>query len=378
MRKSFTCAGYLFNTFFMLKNVVCLGILMPLILLSCNSLEKNDNTIEEYLVASPTIQDTTFTKDYVADIQALKNVEIRSRVKGIIDKIHVDEGQFVKEGQLLFSISAQEYNDALVRAKAQLKNAQAELKSLQVELKNAKGLLAKAIISKSEVELAEAKVEAAEAKIDEMKSEVNTAQMNVSFTSVKAPFSGYINRIPNKMGSLIEEGTMLTTLSDNQEVYAYFRVSEFEYLNFMRTKGLDGKKDVQLILADNTVHDQLGIIETVEGEIDRSTGNVAFRARFNNPQKLIKHGASGKISIGFDLKKATLIPMSATFEIQENYYVYVVDEANTVRMRRIFRGAELGDHYVISKGLKASDRILLEGVQLVKKGQKIKVERQNH
>ena len=361
----------------MFKNLMSMGILLPLVLLSCNSTVKNENTIEEYLVSNPVIRDTIFTKDYVADIQALKNVEIRSRVKGFVDKIHVDEGEFVKEGQILFSISAKEYYNALVRAKAQLKNAQAELKSLQVELKNAKGLLAKGIISKSEVELAEAKVEAAEAKCDEMRSEVNTAQMNVSFTSIKAPFSGYINRIPNKMGSLVEEGTMLTTLSDNQEVYAYFRVSEFEYLNFMRTKGLNGKKDVQLILADNSMHDQFGLIETVEGEIDRSTGNVAFRARFNNPQKLIKHGASGKINIGFDLKKAMLIPMSATFEIQENYYVYFVDKSNTVRMRRIVPGVELGDHYVISKGLKASDRILLEGIQLVKDGQKIKVKLQN-
>jgi RND family efflux transporter MFP subunit len=361
----------------MYKNLVSMGILLSLVLQSCNSTEKNENLIDEYLVSGPIICDTVINKGYVADIQALKNVEIRSRVKGFIDKIHVDEGEFVKEGQLLFSISAKEYNNALVRAKAQLKNAQAELKSIQVELKNAKILFAKGIISKSEVELAEAKVEAAEAKCDETKSEVNTAQINVSFTSIKAPFSGYINRIPNKMGSLVEEGTMLTSISDNHEVYAYFRVSEFEYLNFMRTKGLNGKKDVQLILADNTKHNQLGIIETVEGEIDRSTGNVAFRARFNNPQKLIKHGASGKINIGFDLKKATMIPMSATFEIQENYYVYVIDEANTVRMRRIVPGVELGDQYVISKGLKKTDRILMEGIQLVKDGQKIKVKLQN-
>lgn len=347
---------------------------VPFIIVSCSRTEDNEKIkIESFAISNPIQKDTLIEKQYVADIQAIKNVEIRSRVKGFIDNIHVDEGQFVKEGQVLFSISGQEYTDELQRAKSQLKSAQADLKSLEVELRNSRNLLAKNIVSKSEVEAIEAKVEAAEANCDEAKSNVSTAQLNVSFTKIKAPFSGYINRIPNKLGSLVEEGTMLTTISDNHEIYAYFRVAEFEYLSFMKTKGLSKTKDISLLLADNSLHTEKGMIETVDGEMDKTTGNIAFRARFSNPTKLIKHGSSGKVSIDFDIKKAIIIPMSATFEIQENFYVYLVDETNTLRLKRIFPTVSLGDSYVVSKGLKAQDRILLEGIQLVKAGQKITV-----
>lgn len=353
--------------------ILSMAILLPLVLVSCGAQENEKTQLESFAVANPIQTDTVFTKEYVADIQAIKNVEIRCRVKGFIDNIHVDEGEFVKEGQLLFSISAQEYTDELQRAKSQLNSAEAELKTLQVELRNSRNLLAKNIISKSEVEAAEAKVEAAEANCDEAKSIVSTAQLKVSFTKIKAPFSGYINRIPNKFGSLVEEGTMLTTISDNQEIYTYFRVAEFEYLSFMKTKGFSKSKDIKLLLADNSLHTEKGMIETVDGEVEKTTGNIAFRAKFANPSKLIKHGSSGKVRIYFDIKKAIIIPMSSTFEIQENYYVYTVDKTNRIRLKRIYPSVSLGDSYVISKGLKVQDRILLEGVQLVKAGQKIKV-----
>lgn len=362
----------------MSKRSIQLAIMLPFIILSCSSNQSKEKQLESFAVANPIQKDTVFSKEYVADIQAVRNVEIRCRVKGFIDKIHIDEGQLVKEGQLLFSISAQEYTDDLQRAKAQLKSAQAEMKSLELELRNVKSLFAKNIISKTEVELVEAKLDAAEAKCQESKSDVSTAQMNVSFTQIKSPFSGYINRIPNKLGSLVEEGTMLTTISDNQDIYAYFRVAEFEYLSFMKTKGLSNKKDLHLVLADNTQHTELGIVETAESEVDKSTGNIAFRAKFANPKRLIKHGSSGKVSIDFDLKKAILIPMSATFEVQENYYVYVVDEANTVHLRRIYPKVSLNDSYVISKGLTTEDRFLLEGIQLVKDGQKIKIKQSSN
>ena len=362
----------------MSKASLTLAVLLPLFIFSCSSNEKKYDSLEAFSIASPLQKDTLFSKEYVAEIQAIKNVEIRSRVKGFIDKIHVDEGQFVKEGQILFSISAQAYTEDLQRSKAQLKSAQAELKSVEVELKNVKNLFEKRIISKTEVELAEAKLDAAEAKCHEIISDVSIAQMNVSFTKIKAPFSGYINRIPHKLGSLVEEGTMLTTISDNQDIYAYFRVAELEYLSFMKTKALSNKKDLNLMLADNSEHGELGIIETVEGEVDKTTGNIAFRAKFANPKHLLKHGSTGKIRMDFNLKKAILIPMSATFEVQENYYVYVVDRSNMVHLRRIFPKVSLDNTYVISKGISSNERFLLDGIQLVKEGQKIKVKQSSN
>jgi membrane fusion protein (multidrug efflux system) len=166
---------------------------------------------------------------------------------------------------------------------------------------------------------------------------------------------------------------MLTTISDNHEIYAYFRVAEFEYLSFMKTKGLSKSKPIKLLLADNSIHSENGTIETIDGEVDKSTGNISFRAKFANPEKLIKHGSSGKVSLDFEIKNAIVIPMSATFEIQENFYVYLVDETNILRLKRIFPSVSLDDSYVIEKGLKVSDKLLLEGIQLVKAGQKIKI-----
>lgn len=349
------------------------AISVSLLMFSCGSGEQTNDRIEAFSVSTPVQKDTLLKKEYVAEIQAIKNVEIRSRIKGFIDKIHVDEGAFVKEGQLLFSISAQEYTDDLQRAKAQLKSEAAQQKSLQVELRNARNLLAKNIVSKSEVEIAEAKVEASEAKCEELKADIATAQLNVSFTQIKAPFSGYINRIPLKLGSIIEEGALLTTISDNEEVYTYFKVSEPEYLSFVKNGLLNENKSIELLLADNSTHSEKGLIETMDGEVEKSTGNISFRGRFKNPKHVLKHGSSGKVMIPFDLKSAVMIPMSATFEIQENFYVYVVGEGNKLIMRRIYPGVSLGKNYVVEKGLKSTDKILLEGIQLVKDGQVIKI-----
>ncbi len=345
------------------------------IVYSCGSGEEKNNTIDSFLVGKPIKTDTIFKKNYVAEIQAIKNIEIRSRIKGFIDKIHVDEGSFVKEGQILFSISAQEYSDELQRAKAQLKSEIAQQKSFKVELRNVENLFAKNIVSQSEVEIAEAKIEASEAKCEELKAEIAIAILNVSFTQIKAPFSGYVNRIPLKLGSLIEEGSLLTTLSDNDEVFTYFKVSEPEYLSFIRGGILNKSKSIELTLADNSIHKEKGQIETMDGEVDKSTGNISFRGRFKNPGNVLKHGATGKISIPFDLKDVSLIPMIATFEIQENYYVYVVEKGNKLKLRRIYPSISLGKNYVIEKGLNATDNILLEGIQLVKEGQVIKVKK---
>jgi membrane fusion protein (multidrug efflux system) len=357
----------------MFKNKFFAVVAATIILYSCSEDNEKNETIESFSVATPIKKDTIFNKLYVAEIQAVKKVEIRSRIKGFIDKIHIDEGSYVKEGQLLFSISSQEYADNLNKIKAQLKGELAEKKSLQVELRNVKNLFSKNIVSKSEVEIAEAKIEASEAKCDELQAEISIAELQVSYTKIKAPFSGYINRIPLKIGSLIEEGTLLSTLTDNNEVFSYFKVSETEYLSFVRNDVMNDAKSISMLLADNSRHLEKGTIETMDGEIEKSTGNISIRGRFKNPSNILKHGSTGKIIVPFDINNALLVPMSATFEIQENFYVYVVNKDNKLKLTRIYPGISLGKYYVIEKGLQATDKILLEGIQLVKEGQAIKV-----
>jgi RND family efflux transporter MFP subunit len=243
--------------------------------------ESKTLTLETFPVVHPTLLDTVYTKEYVAQIQSIQNVELRARINGFIDKIHVDEGKTVQAGQLLFTIANQQLREDLLKADAQLKNALAEAKVATMELNSTRTLAEKNIVGQSVLEMAEAKAEAIRAKIDEARSAVSSAKLNIAWTQVKAPFSGIINRIPNKTGSLVEEGTLLTTISDNKEVFAYFNVSEKEYLDNLNK--LEKGDEVTLLMANNQAHAAKGKIETVESEIDKNTGSIAFRARFPNP-----------------------------------------------------------------------------------------------
>jgi RND family efflux transporter MFP subunit len=356
-----------------MKNLLLvLSIYAVVALTACSKNHSNKtNGEEKFIVTNPIIADTTFNQEYVADIQAIQNVELRARVKGFLDKIYVDEGELVKEGQTLFSLTNREYEEEVLKAKALLKVAQAEVRIAELEVLNTKKLVDKNVVSKTELDLAEAKLEALEAKVDEAKANLSNAQTNLSYTIIKAPFSGVINRIPNKKGSLIDEGMLLTTISNDKEVFVYFNVSEKEYLDYMKEEATNKHDKAVLILANNEVYGYKGIVETIESEIDRSTGNLAFRARFPNDDKLLKHGSSGKILLPKILNKAMLIPQKSTFEVQENVYVYVVDENNIVHTRRIIPALRLPHLYVVESGLNVKDRIVYEGIQRIKEGDKI-------
>jgi RND family efflux transporter MFP subunit len=343
-----------------------------LLLASCSSEKKNLQTAENYQVAMPIVADTSVTKDYVAEIQAVQNVELRSRVKGYLDKINVDEGKFVKKGQVIFVLSNQEYKEALSKASAELKSAIADVKTSELELQNVKILVDKNVVSKTELELAQAKLDASRAKVEEATATESGAKLDLSYTLVKAPYDGVINRIPNKIGSLIDEGTLLTTISNIDEVYAYFNVSEEEYLKFVKDNELGNQKEVSLLLADNQLYPYKGVIETVESEIEKETGNIAFRARFKNPELLLKHGASGKIQIAQTLKNALLIPQKSTIDIQDKTFVYVLDKNNQVQMKSITPKIRLANYYVIENGdLDSKDQFVYEGLQMIKDGDKI-------
>jgi membrane fusion protein (multidrug efflux system) len=231
-------------------------------------------------------------------------------------------------------------------------------------------LVDKNIVSKTNLELAQSKLDAANAKVEEAKSDEANALLNLSFTEIKAPFDGIINRIPNKIGSLIDEGTLLTSISDNQEVFAYFNVSEKEYLDFI-SKPKQEKQQVELVLVNGQMHKQKGVVETIDGEFDKTNGNIAFRARFSNPDGILKHGSSGKVRLRNELKNAMIISQKSTFEIQEINYVFVVDKDNVVHMKSFVPKFRLPSLYVVESGLLPTDIIIYEGIQRVKEGDKI-------
>lgn len=336
----------------------------------CASDSETSESIETVQVIYPTVVDTVVSREYVADIQSIQNVEIRARISGFLEHIHVDEGEFVRAGQVLFSISSQAFKDELKKANANLKSAQAEVKAAEVELANTRKLVEGNVISRSELEKAEAMVEALEARVEEARSALSMARLDLSFTTIRAPFDGVINRIRNKTGSLIDEGALLTTLSNNAEVFAYFNLSEVEYLEFA-SRDDDDLRDVSLILVNNQRYSHEGRIETVESEINRATGTIAVRARFPNPESLLKHGASGKVSLTTKIRDALIIPQKATFEIQENHYVFVVNGESVAEMRPVVPLFRLPHTYVIGDGLLPDDQLVLEGIQHLRDGDRV-------
>jgi membrane fusion protein (multidrug efflux system) len=337
---------------------------------------KGEQTTAEDLKVLPVTtlvtKDTSLDRSYVADIQAVQNVEIRARVNGFLDKIYVDEGQTVKKGQLLFGISDGEYTAELAKAKAVLTSLVAESRSAALEAERVKLLVDKKVIVASELEVVNAKLAAAQAKIEEARSAVSNAEMHLSFTSIRAPFDGIIDRIPLKKGSLISEGTLLTSVSDTRDIYAYFNVSETEYLQYNKSVSKSpNQQQVALILADGTDYGHSGHIETVEAEFEENTGSIAFRAKFPNPGGLLKHGASGKVKLTTDVDSAVIIPQKAVFEMQDKNYVFVVDAANKVKMKNFVPQARFAHLYIVQSGLNPGERIVCEGVRNIRDGVQI-------
>lgn len=329
---------------------------------------QDSRELPELPVLQVSLKDTSLYHDYVTSIEAVKNVEIRTRVQGFLNKIFVDEGQVVKKGQPLFQLDENEFVIALSKAKANVNNAMAEARTAEVELLRVKGLLSKKIVSPTEMDMAEAKHKAAKAKVEEAIAAQKKAEINLSYTFIRSPFDGIINRIPFKAGSLLDAGALLTTISDNHEVYAYFNVSESEYLHYRKTATENRSSNVNLLLADGTPYSYPGKIETVEGEFDESTGSIAFRARFPNPSRLLKHGASGKVRLTTDVRDALIIPQKSVFEIQDKNYVFVVDAGNTVKMKTVVPQTRIAQYYIIKEGLNKGDRIVYEGVQHIREG----------
>jgi membrane fusion protein (multidrug efflux system) len=345
----------------MKKKLVFTGIIALLSLISCTTKKEEKEEAGKFTVTNPIAIDTSFTKEYVSQIRSVRNIEIRAQEKGFLQNIYVDEGQFVNAGQVLFRIMPKMYE-------AELLKAQSEAKAAEIELLNAKTLADKNIVSKSEQALAQAKLEQARA-------EVAMAKLHLSFTEIRAPFAGTIDRIPKKLGSLIDEGELLTSLSDNSKMFAYFNVSEPEYIDYQNNVKSRGDSNVSLLLANGETLKYKGKVEVIESEFDSETGNIAFRASFPNTDKLLKNGETGKVLMTVPVKNALIIPQKATYEVQDKVYVFVVDKNGVLKSKEISIVGEMPDLYVI-KGVSENEKIVLDGVQKAKDDDKIKYEYQ--
>lgn len=317
-------------------------------------------------------------EDYPASIEGRENIEIRPKVEGFIEKILVDEGATVKRGQLLFRISAPQYEQELRTAAAAIRSAQADVNTALTQVKKAGPLVAKKVVSPYELENARFNLEAKEAVLAQAKASLANAQTNLGYTAIVSPVDGVVGQIPYRTGSLVSSASPqpLTTISDTRRIYAYFSLNEKQLLDFSESgnveEGIRKFPAVSLVLANGKVYEEEGKLETVGGQINSSTGAATFRAGFENPKAMIRSGASARIRITKPLENVLVLPQKATFDMQDKKFVYVVDAAGMVKSREVFvNPITYGQQYVIDSGLVAGDMIVTDGMGNLKDGMKI-------
>jgi len=327
------------------------------------------------------VDSATTYKDYTASLEGKINVEIRAQVDGYLTGILVDEGAFVKAGQPLFRIDDKVYREQLNTALANLHVAEANMNSAQIEVDKLTPLVKNNVISDIQLKSAQSSYDASRASVEQAKTSVSSARINLGFTLIKAPVSGFIGRIPKRIGGLVSRGDMqgLTTLSDIDQVYAYFTLSEsgFLSLNQQRQGGLSMQqminqlRPVTLILANGMPYAHKGKIDLVNGQFDKTTGSITLRATFPNPEKMLRSGNTGKIRMEEHMDSVLMVPISATMDQQDKIFVYLLGDSNIVKRQSIIILGKADTRYIVKEGIKSGDRIVTAGIESLAEGTRI-------
>lgn len=350
--------------------------------LSCSN--KNDNYQQETKQSFQTVvvssQSAKLEQSYPVVIKGQEDIEIRPRVDGFIDAIHVDEGSIVRKGQSLFKINSPSSEQALKSARASLKSNKARLNTALTNVNRLRPLAEQGIISKVQLQTAEDAYETAQAELAQAQAEVENAEAALSWTNVVSPVDGIVGIIPFRQGSLVSNADILTTVANTSNVYAYFSLNEKELMRLLDATTGESQKEkiknlheVTLTLANGVIYSEKGKIETISGIIDATTGSVNFRAEFTNKEGKLRSGASGRISIPEMLDNVIIIPQKSTFSQQNKLQVYKVSGDSVVQT--IITATEIpdGQNYAVTSGLSAGDRIVSEGIATLRHGQKITI-----
>jgi len=377
-------------------SVLALGAVMTMTVASCGSGQQQQQAPDPSIaVMQVNTSNASNSSQYPALIKGKTDIEIRPQVSGFITKVHVDEGQHVKKGQVLFTIDQVQYEAAVRQAQAAVAQAQAAVNSAKTQVATAKmtadtkrNLLNKNIISQYEYQVADNDLQNANAGLAQAQASLATAQQqvtiakkNLAYTVVTAPSDGVVGSIPNREGSLASPSSAqpLTTISDNSDVYAYFSLTEKDLLEMTDggqrslVQAIEAMPEVTLTLANGTEYPMKGKVATVNGIIDTSTGAASVRALFANPSGMLRSGSTGTISIPVNESNAIVIPQKATFEVQDRRFVYIVNDSNKVVTQPVtVMDITDGQNFVVTSGLKVGDRIAVEGVgSKLKEGMKI-------
>ena len=332
---------------------------------------------QELPVITVSSQPATTYQEYTASLEGSRDIEIRPQVDGYLDRIYVDEGAHVKKGQLLFKINPQPYLEQLNNANALHAAAKASLENAEINVNKLQPLVQNNVISDVQLKSAQAAYNVAKANVSQAAAAVQSARINLGYTSVTAPASGYIGKIPLKTGSLVGKTTIepLTVLSETRDIHAYFSMSEINFLQFKDQfpgntieQKIKQMPPVQLVLASDSVYPEKGKVQLAEGQFSKTTGTINFRATFPNAQGILRSGNTGKIRIERKLGNSILIPQEATFELQDKIFVFAVGDSNKVMSKPLTIAGTSGNYYLVQGGINQGDKIVYTGLDRLRDG----------
>lgn len=309
-------------------------------------------------------------RQYNTSLEGTEELEIRPQVSGYLEKIYVDEGAHVQKGQPLFKIDDNLYRQQLNNAEASLLAAKADLEKAQINLAKLEPLVQHSVVSDVQLREAQAARDAAKAAVEQAQAVVGTARINLGYTFIKAPAEGYVGRLPFKQGSLVGKNTSdaLTTLSAVGHIYAYFSMSEADFLNFKHQfpgKTIKDKIEelplVELVMADDSIYPEKGRVEAMMGKFDKTMGTIGFRAVFPNENGLLRSGNTGEVRISHP-EKNLLVPQKSTYTLQDKVFVFTVGKDHKVTSTPITVSAKIGHYYLVSNGIQPGDKIVYTGL----------------
>ena len=370
-----------------IKQFTNLALIASLLMIySCSNKQQGNNgmqsQVREYLVQEVTPQNITLHKEFPTMLEGEQTVEIRPRVAGYIEKTFVDEGDYVKKGQVLFQLNANDIRAQVRSAEAQVKVAESQVATAKINRDKTKPLVEKNIVSSFQLESVETSLQSAEAQLAQAKANLANAKANLEYTMISSPTNGFIGTFPYRVGSLVSSSITqpLTTVSNTSTMRAYFSINEKAFLQL--TKNLEGSTtteklanlpEVELILPDQSVYPQKGKIEIASGIVDPQTGAINMRASFPNTDGNLRSGGSGNIRLPEYHKDVLLVPQPASYEIQGKHFVYVTNSENKVENTEIqITAGDLKDVFVVTSGIKAGDKIVVEGINTLRDGMEIK------
>ncbi len=363
--------------------------------LSCTTGSSKTNEREDNALALPVQVIDTATaitvKDYLGTIEGKVNVEIRPQVEGILEEIYVDDGAFVKEGQKLFKINPQPYQEDLNNALANENVEKAKLENAKLEVARLKPLVENDVISDVRLRTAMSDYDVAKASLDQASAAVASARINLEFTTIKAPVSGYIGRIQKRIGNLVakNDSQPMTVLSDISEVFVYFAMSESDFLYFRKkhskkrpeneksvdtsdiTRSANFIPYVSLIMADGEEYPEKGVVDAISGQVNRTTGAISLRATFPNEDNMLRSGNTGTLKMQESQSGVLLVPQVATTELQDKIFVYTLTPDNKVKRKAIQVAGKSNSNYIVAEGLQIGDRVILSGFDKLSEGMEV-------